>query len=363
MDGVVIFTPDPLLTITVEERSAGSELHLHAGGQGIWQARMLIALGVPVTMCGVFSGESGRIALRLIEDEGVTVQPLLRQSAGGAYVHDRRGGERRVLVETAADPLQRHDLDQLYSITLREALRAGIAILSGPADDQVLPADAYRRLAADLRSGGCRVIVDLSGERLSAAIAGRPAVVKVSDEELLRDGRATGRDRESIVTAIRGMREEGAATIIVTRAESPLLMLHHDTLSEVEPPEMAVVDSAGAGDSLTAGVAAGLARGQGMQQAITLGAAAGALNVTRHGLGSGERDTIEELRRLVRVRPIDGPEVDAAAQRPQDAAPAAADAGRGGADPDPAETADRAGPPTASLRLSPGELAERVERR
>lgn len=49
--GVMVFAPSPQLTVTVEERGGEPDLHLHAGGQGVWQARMIASLGVPVTMC------------------------------------------------------------------------------------------------------------------------------------------------------------------------------------------------------------------------------------------------------------------------------------------------------------------------
>jgi 1-phosphofructokinase len=45
-----------------------------------------------------------------------------------------------------------------------------------------------------------------------------------------------------------------------------------------------------------------------MLEAITLGAAAGALNVTRHGLGTGDPEAIEKLRELVSVRSFDSSE-------------------------------------------------------
>ncbi|WP_211482269.1 hypothetical protein [Arthrobacter crystallopoietes] len=56
MGSVVIFAPSPVLTVTVEDVEGTADIHLHAGGQGVWQARMLTALGASVTMCGVFSG-------------------------------------------------------------------------------------------------------------------------------------------------------------------------------------------------------------------------------------------------------------------------------------------------------------------
>ena len=64
---------------------------------------------------------------------------------------------------------------------------------------------------------------------------------------------------------------------------------------------MQSVDTHGAGDSLTAGVAATLADGGTMREAVVLGTAAGALNVTRHGLGTGEEGAIRNLSKLVAV--------------------------------------------------------------
>ena len=35
---VVIFAPLPVLTVTVEDRSGEADIHVHAGGQGVWQS-------------------------------------------------------------------------------------------------------------------------------------------------------------------------------------------------------------------------------------------------------------------------------------------------------------------------------------
>ncbi|MHA6695787.1 1-phosphofructokinase family hexose kinase [Homoserinimonas sp. A520] len=302
MTEVVIFAPSPVLTVTVEDQADGPDLHLHAGGQGVWQARMLLRMGVDVAMCCVLSGESGRVLRHLLADEGIRVVAVERDARSGAYVHDRRGGERVSIVEIDGDPISRHDFDELYGVTLREGLDAGLVILSGPAGDDTVPADVYRRLAADLRAGKPQVVVDLSGERLTAALAGGVTVAKVSDEELLADGRIKENTTERILAAIHAIAEQGAESVIITRADKPILMLADGVVSEVITPTLEVADTKGAGDSLTAGVSAALANGAIMLDAITLGAAAGALNVTRHGLGTGDPEAIEKLRALVSVR-------------------------------------------------------------
>jgi 1-phosphofructokinase len=304
MSDVTIFAPSPILTVTVEDHPSGSEIHIHAGGQGVWQARMLLRFGVSVTMCCVLTGETGAVLGHLLEDEGITVVATHREGRGSVYLHDRRGGERIEVAEEPGDPLGRHELDALYGAVLKEGTASGLVILSGPVGEDALPPDTYRRLGADLHTAGARVLVDLAGERLASAVEGGVDVLKVSDEELEVDGLVADASMEALMGAMRRLHERGARTVIVSRSSEPLILLDEDGFLEVTMPALEVADTRGAGDSLTAGVAAGMVKGEPPRDAVTLGAAAGALNVTRHGLGTGDPDTIAQLRKKVSVREV-----------------------------------------------------------
>ncbi len=315
MSDVTILAPSPTLTVTVEDHPQGSEIHVHAGGQGVWQARMLRRLDVSVTMCCVLSGEIGRTLQHLLEDEGITVVAVEREGRGSAYLHDRRRGQRIVVAEEEGDPIDRHARDDLYGAVLHSSAESKAVLLSGPAGDATVPADIYRRLAIDLRDGQRPVIADLSGERLRAVVEGRIDVLKVSHEELRSDGLARDASVPEIVRAMYELRKRGAGAVIVTRSSEPLLLLDDHGVTEVSLPRLEENETRGAGDSLTAGVAAALTRGESLRDAVALGAAAGALNVTRHGLGTGDADTIAQLRESVRVHGL--PQFDTDAVVPQ----------------------------------------------
>jgi 1-phosphofructokinase len=302
---VMVFAPVPQLTVTIEQEADAVELHVHPGGQGVWQARMITSLGVPVTLCACLGGEVGGVLGPLIAAEGVELRSVPRPTPSGWYVHDRRAGERVEIAQDPGEPLARHELDELYSLALAEGLKAELSVLSGPADPSVVPPDVYRRLAADLASNGARVVADLSGEHLTAVLAGGVSFLKVSHEELVDDGRADDDGVDALIGAMRELQTEGARSLIVTRAEEPSLALLEGDLVEVALPRLETTDTRGAGDSMTAGVAAVLARGGDLTDAVRTGAAAGALNVTRHGLGSGRADAIAELVKRVRIDPMD----------------------------------------------------------
>jgi 1-phosphofructokinase len=48
-----------------------------------------------------------------------------------------------------------------------------------------------------------------------------------------------------------------------------------------------------------------MARHEDIESALRLGAAAGALNTTRHGLATGDRDLIERMARRIELRVMD----------------------------------------------------------
>jgi 1-phosphofructokinase len=296
---VAVFAPSPQLTVTVEDLDGEPDVHLHAGGQGFWQSRMIAALGVEAVVCATFGGETGRVLHTLLEGSHVDLRAREVSARNGSYVHDRRDGHRSEMVEMLPDALSRHELDDLYESMLVEGIRAGTAVLSGPSDDRVLPHETYFRLTSDLTGNGCRVIVDLAGERLAEAVRGGPHVVKVSHEELGEE------ELPRLVEACRKIASSGVHGVVVSRADEPALALLDDQLYLVRMPRLEPVDTRGAGDSMTAGISAGLALGMPLEDAVKLGAAAGAVNVTRHGLGSGGGEAVRELSTRVELEPIE----------------------------------------------------------
>lgn len=298
----MVFAPTPLLTVTIEAAGA-PEMHLHPGGQGVWQARMIRGLGASVVLCASVGGEAGQVLEPLLATEGVDVRLIRRESSSGGYVHDRRGGSREVVADVPGQALSRHELDELYDLALGEGLRAPVSVLGGPGHSDLVPADVYRRLAADLGANGSRVVADLSGEHLTAVLDSGLCFLKVSDEELVSDGRAADDSDNSLVAALDGLHEAGAEAVLISRADKPALALLDGEKLEVHLPRLQAADPKGAGDSMTAGVAAVLAAGGDIRTAVRTGAAAGALNVTRHGLGTGRRDAIAGLVDRVRLSP------------------------------------------------------------
>jgi 1-phosphofructokinase len=302
---LAVFAPSPIVTVTVEESTAGGpEIHFHAGGQGFWMARMAARLGASVVLCAAVGGESGRVLRALLEEEGIELRSVSCRRSNGVYIHDRRNGERVQVAAVPSPALSRHEQDELFGVAVTAGLECGVMLLTWSEPADVVPADVYRRLARDLTRNGCQALADLTGPALAAALAGGLDVVKLSDDELLTPDRAGTPDVDDLRPEAERLRRAGTVNVVITRAADGALVLAGDELLEVRGPRFTALDPHGTGDSMFAALGVGLARGMTFKQSLRLAGAAGALNATRHGLGSGSRSEVERLAQAVEIRPL-----------------------------------------------------------
>jgi 1-phosphofructokinase len=301
---VAIFAPNPLVTVTLEKEGADREqVHLHAAGQGIWIARMLASLGAEPVICGFAGGETGDLLPALLQRLGGERRLVRTASASGCLVTDRRTGERRPLACTVSDPPSRHELDELVSITCAEAIATGWLVVTNPFPADALPLEVYGDLVADARAGGCRTLVDLSTPRLDSALNGRPDLVKLNDWELAEFVAGPVSEPAELLGAASRLRRGGAGTVVVTRGALPAVVLDGARCLELRPPHFERGYREGCGDAMLGALAAVWARGEDLDHALRVGAAAGAANFLRHGLGTASADVVNSIVDSVSLEP------------------------------------------------------------
>jgi 1-phosphofructokinase len=308
---VTIFAPNPLLTVTLElEGGERERIHFHAGGQGVWVARVAESRGCAPVLCGLLGGEPGDLLRPLIASATGGRAHLVRSSsASGCYVTDRRTGERKLLAMSLSDAPSRHELDELFSVTCAQALACGWLVLTNPLPGESLPLEVYRDLVADARAGRCRTLVDLSSPRLDSALEGEPDLVKINDWELAEFVRGPVSTPELLLAGARRLRDRGARSVIVTRGELAALVLHEDHPMWLTPPRFEQGFREGCGDAMMGGLVAAWARGESFERALVLGAAAGAANFLRRGIGHASRAVAEQLADAVTLEPFSSVEV------------------------------------------------------
>jgi 1-phosphofructokinase len=303
---VAIFGPNPMLSIAVEALTAagGDDIHVHAAGQGVWVARMAAELGADPVLCGFIGGEVGSVLRPLLEEMPIELRLVETGAASGAYIHDRRSGEREPVAQSAAMPPSRHEVDELFSVAIAAALDCDLLAVCGPYPEEGVPLDVYSGLVADVKANGVPVIVDLSPPRLDRALEGGPDLVKINDWQLAAYVSGPVDTEARTLAAVERLQEHGAGGVIITRAGDPALAVRDGRAWEVRPPRFERGAREGCGDSMMGALAAAIAAGREWEDVLRLSAAAGATNFLRHGLGTGARTVVEELAPQVELRQL-----------------------------------------------------------
>lgn len=304
---VAVFSPNPMLSITIEALTAegGDDIHIHPAGQGVWVARMAAELGAEPVLCGFIGGEVGSVLRPLLEELPIELRLVETAVASGAYIHDRRSGEREPVGQSAAMPPSRHEVDDLFSVSVAAALDCNLLAICGPYPEEGVPLEIYSSLVTDVKANGVPAIADLSSPRLDRSLEGKPDLVKINDWQLAGYISGPVDTEERMRAAMERVLEAGAGSVIITRAGDPALAMRDGQLWELKPPKFERGAREGCGDSMMGALAATIAAGRGWEDVLRLSAAAGATNFLRHGLGTGARAVIEELAPRVQLRELD----------------------------------------------------------
>jgi 1-phosphofructokinase len=304
---VAIFSPNPMLSITIEALTAegGDDIHVHPAGQGVWVARMAAELGAEPILCGFIGGEVGSVLRPLLEELPGELRLVETAAASGAYIHDRRSGEREPVGQSAAMPPSRHEIDDLFSVSVAAALGCDLLAVCGPYPEEGVPLEMYSSLVADVKANGVPVIADLSSPRLDRSLEGKPDLVKINDWQLAGYIAGPVDTEERMRAAMERVQEAGAGSVIITRAGDPALAMRDGKVWELKPPKFERGAREGCGDSMMGALSATIAAERDWEDVLRLSAAAGATNFLRHGLGTGARTVIEELAPRVQLRELD----------------------------------------------------------
>jgi 1-phosphofructokinase len=259
-------------------------------------------MGAHPILCAFCGGETGALLKPLVEALPGETRWVETTASSACYVIDRRSGEREMIAHHWNDTPTRHETDDLFSITCAAALESKVLVVCGPLPQDALPLELYRNLVRDVRAHGVKVIVDLSPPRLDSALEGEPDLVKLDEWQLAEFELGPVSEASQLRAGAEHVLEKGARAVLVTRGGEPALLMRDGESWELVPPRFGEGASEGSGDSMVGAIAACLARDMDWEESLRHGAAAGATNFLRHGLGSGSRDIVGDLVKRVELR-------------------------------------------------------------
>jgi ribokinase len=281
------------------ETVIGARFGQHHGGKGGNQAVAAARLGALTSFVGAVGDDAfGRAARIALEAEGVDVSELrtLRDaSTGVALILVDAGGENSIAVAGGANAALTHT-------HVREAFgrlqpRLGDVVLVG----HEIPTRTATEALRLARASGATTIFNpapatgVTPEALAVADILTPnrgeAAQLVGDSSAdggHADGGADGGEAgdDALGTALLGAMAGGGRVLMTLGAGGARLIDQEETVT-IPAPDVAVVDTVGAGDTLNGALAAGLAAGLPVRDAARLAVTAAALAVTRAGAREG----------------------------------------------------------------------------
>jgi ribokinase len=276
------------------------------GGKGANQAVAIARLGVPTQMVGRVGKDSfGRELLSSLQIAGVQTDHVLVDEAAGSGVAaiavDDAGENQIIVVPGANGRVDEADVERLKGL-----LPGAIALLL----QFEIPMSAVLRAAQAARQAGVPVILDPAPAQLDVPAELYPLVDIITPNEI-EVGQLVGfpvDEPDSAAQAAAVVRQRGVGAAIVKLGARGVVCATKEETFFVPAFPVAAVDTVAAGDAFNGGLAAALAEGLPLQQAVVWGAAAGALASTKPGAQSSmcDRATFDAFlkKRCVKIVPL-----------------------------------------------------------
>lgn len=168
-------------------------------------------------------------------------------------------------------------------------------VVSGSLPPGVTP-DFYARIARLGKNMGAKVIVDVSGEALHAALQEGVFLIKPNIREFWQLVGREIKEESQLKEAARKMVANGMCEVLVISLGTAGALVVSETFAEhILPPTVPIVSKVGAGDSMVAGIVLSLARGNPLRESAFFGVATGTAAVMTPGTELCRREDVERL--------------------------------------------------------------------
>jgi ribokinase len=274
-----LVTKTPRLPIA-GETIQGYEFFTAAGGKGANQAVAAARLGIPTQMVGRLGNDDfGRRLLAELHSTGVGTDGVLvdeATSSGVAVITvDDRAENNIVIVAGANGRLNEVDVERL-----RNYLTGAAALLM----QFEIPMSTVQLAAQAARQVGVPVILDPAPARdIPAELYPLVDIITPNQLEASQLVGFTVDGQETAAKASAELRQRGVGIAIVKLGAQGVFCATAEETFFVPAFPVEAVDTVAAGDAFNGGLAAALAQGLSLRDAIAWGAAAGALSATKTG--------------------------------------------------------------------------------
>ncbi len=262
------------------ETVLGGKFQTFAGGKGANQAVAAARANAQVSFIGARGEDDfGRNAARALKEDAVDIRHFKSkpEAASGVALIFIGGREKDNMVGVARSA---NDALSAEDVRAAKSLFASAAVVVAQLE---ISLEAVREAAQMARECGAIFLLNPAPARkLSNALLKNVGVItpNQTEAELL-----TG--ESDAIRAAGVLRAHGALKIAITLGKAGVLLCDKNGMRTIAAPKVKPIDTVGAGDCFCGWLAAGLARGESLDEAARRAVFAASLAVTRNGAQAG----------------------------------------------------------------------------
>ena len=272
-----------------------------AGGGGINVSKGIRKLGgesLAVFPCG---GVNGTLLTGILGQEGIDTSVL--QVSGETRENisvTETDTNQQFRFTLPGMTLSQEDADRCLGVV--EKARPDILVASGSLPPG-LPVSYYEQVAAFAKKIGARLILDTSGEALSAAADEGLYLLKPNLAELSALSGVSQLEMDEVDDAARLIIEQGQCEIVVVSLGAQGAMLvTRDLVKHIPAPPVKKQTTVGAGDSMVAGLVWTMSQGKTPVEMVQTGVACGSAATLNRGTDLFDRAEVERLLKWIQQR-------------------------------------------------------------
>jgi tagatose 6-phosphate kinase len=283
-------------TIRVKEVAYGM------GGKPMVASWVLRVLGIESLALGFAAGPTGKQMKEMLDLHGVSADLVWvdGDSRHNTLIICSDGsGQTTFTVDTLN--VKRNHIDQLW-IKYQNALKIASCIVLGGSLPKGIEPVVFAELIGAASEKNIPVVFDASGPGLAAGLKSRPRVIKPNRDELEE---LTGSKIVSLADALRNAEkiqaEYGVMVVTTLGGLGAVAVLENKNYFIPPLPVDQVVNSAGAGDAILAGLALALSQGEPIETGLRMGFASAAAVLLTPATGDCRLEDIRRFEPLVRL--------------------------------------------------------------
>lgn len=253
------------------------------GGKGINVSRALLELGCESLAMGFAAGARGRFVEAALKERGIYTD-FLRipgHTRSNITIIDQRHNTTTTLNEPGP-VTEPHHVNSLLT-RLKKHLSADDWLVIGGSIPPGLDPGIYHGIVDMANKLGVHCVLDTEGKPFSEGVKAKPFMVKPNRSEVERILGHMPKSKDPILDAAEQIHEMGVEVVVLSQGAQGAVMVTGSGAWRAYPPALAASSTVGTGDAMVAGMVQVMSRGGSPEEALRLGAAAGAAAALTQG--------------------------------------------------------------------------------